>query len=135
MLGCNLMSAVVASHVAATKLSKGGLLVLTGAQAALFATPGMIGYGISKAATHHLIASLAVPGQLPEDASVLGLLPSTLDTPTNRAGMPTADFSTWTPVDEVASTLLGWVEGSVPAKSGSLMQFTTVGGKTTVSAA
>lgn len=37
---------------------------------------GMIGYGMAKAAVHQLIKSLADrKGGLPEDATVLGILP------------------------------------------------------------
>lgn len=82
----------------------------------------MVSYGISKAATNHLIAStmyvqscimdiikrcclcclhIFVPihsDALPEDAAVLGVLPITIDTPMNRKYMGDADFSSWTKV-------------------------------------
>ena len=56
----------LASHCA-TKFMKqdGGIIILTGAEAALSendtmpSTSFMIGYGLSKAATHHLTKSLA----------------------------------------------------------------------------
>lgn len=55
---------------------RGGLLTLTGALAALDATPGMIGYGIAKAAVHHLVKDLAAPnGGLPEGCKVTAVLP------------------------------------------------------------
>jgi NAD(P)-dependent dehydrogenase (short-subunit alcohol dehydrogenase family) len=54
----------------------GGLLTLTGALAALNATPGMIGYGIAKAAVHHLVQDLAESsGGLPEGCKVTAILP------------------------------------------------------------
>lgn len=57
-------------------LSSGGLLTLTGALAALDATPGMIGYGIAKASVHHLVKDLAASnGGLPEGSKVTALLP------------------------------------------------------------
>jgi len=34
------------------------------------------------------------------------VLPSTIDTPGNRAGMPGSDFSKWVPPDHIASTML-----------------------------
>ncbi len=78
----NVQSAVAASYVASKLLIEGGLLILTGANAAINPTPTMISYlffvflfklyiiylfvlfdkeryGITKAATHHLIKSLA----------------------------------------------------------------------------
>lgn len=63
----------------------------------------MIGYGLAKAAVHQLTKSLAQHGSgLPTDASVIAILPITLDTPMNRKWMPQADFSTWTPLEFVA---------------------------------
>jgi dihydropteridine reductase len=53
-----------------------GLLVLSGAKAALKATPGMVGYGMAKAAVHHLTKSLAQPTSgLPTHAKVTAILP------------------------------------------------------------
>ncbi|RQM18263.1 hypothetical protein DD237_000030 [Peronospora effusa] len=92
----NLESAFLATYLASHLLVPGGLLVLTGATAALKATPGMVSYGASKAATHHLIASAVT--ELPKDSSVLGVLPTTIDTPMNRKFMANADFSSWTKV-------------------------------------
>lgn len=63
----------------------------------------MIGYGMAKAAVHQLTRSLAGNDSgLPNDALVVSILPVTLDTPMNRKWMPKADFSTWTPLTEVA---------------------------------
>ena len=55
---------------------RGGLLLLTGAQAALQGTAGMIGYGMAKAAIHQLVSSLgAANSGLPANTSVLAILP------------------------------------------------------------
>lgn len=63
----------------------------------------MIGYGLAKAAVHQLTKSLAAEKSgLPEDSLVVSILPITLDTPMNRKWMPTADFSTWTPLSFIA---------------------------------
>ncbi|GLD91729.1 hypothetical protein PINS_up000262 [Pythium insidiosum] len=104
----NTESAVLAAHLAANVLSPRGLLVLTGAAAALQATPGMVSYGISKAGTHHLIASTV--DALPDDTTVLGVLPATIDTPTNRMYMANADFSTWTTIDSIAAKIHEWAD-------------------------
>jgi len=123
----NVQSAVASSHLAANFLRPGGLVVLTGAAAALGPTPGMVAYGITKAATHHLVSSLASPGSgLPEGSSVLAILPITLDTATNRQGMPDANFDDWTPLDVVGQLLVGWAQDPAgrPA-SGSLIKLIT----------
>lgn len=62
---------------------------------AVSGTPGMIGYGMAKAAVHHLVSSLSCPDSgLPKDSSVVAILPVTLDTPMNRKWMPNADHAT-----------------------------------------
>jgi len=103
MLKQSVWSSVLASSIASKFLKPGGILVLTGAKAALGPTPGMIGYGLAKAAIHHLTKSLADEnGGLPTGAQALSILPVTLDTPMNRKWMPKADTSTWTPLEFVA---------------------------------
>lgn len=82
---------------------RGGVLSLTGAKAALGGTPGMIGYGLAKAAVHQLVKSLAsADSGLPKGSKVNAVAPITLDTPANRGGMPNADFSSWTPLETLA---------------------------------
>ncbi|OQR86972.1 dihydropteridine reductase [Achlya hypogyna] len=128
MYSMNMESALLASHLAATKMNAGGLLVLTGSVAALNGTPDMVTYGMSKAATHHLVASAAP--KLPEAATALGILPITIDTPTNRKYMADADFSTWTPVEEIGDKLVEWAQApSARPASGGLVTVTTTGGK------
>ena len=62
-------------------------------------TAGMAGYGMAKAAVHHLTRSLAGPNSgLPEGSVAAAILPVTLDTPMNRKWMAKADQSTWTPL-------------------------------------
>jgi dihydropteridine reductase len=103
MLKQSVWSSVIASSIASKYLKPGGIIVLTGAKAALGPTPGMIGYGLSKAAIHHLTKSLADEnGGLPTGAQALSILPVTLDTPMNRKWMPKADTTTWTPLEFVA---------------------------------
>lgn len=103
MLKQSVWTSVVASSIASKFLKPGGILVLTGAKAALGPTPGMIGYGLAKAAIHHLTKSLAEnDGGLPAGAQALSILPVTLDTPMNRKWMPKADTSTWTPLEFIA---------------------------------
>ena len=57
------------SHVHSTD----GLVVLTGALGALDETPGMISYGIAKAAVHQLVLSYA--DGLPNGADICAILP------------------------------------------------------------
>ncbi|KAA3676370.1 dihydropteridine reductase [Paragonimus westermani] len=76
MLKKSVWTSCIASTVAASFLAPGGLLVLTGAEPALGATPGMIGYGLAKAAVHQLTKSLAAKGSgLPSNSHVAAILP------------------------------------------------------------
>ena len=62
----------------ATKhLSEKGLLALSGAKPCLEGTPGMMGYGMAKAAVHQLTKSLADPAKagLPPASVALAILP------------------------------------------------------------
>jgi len=111
-----------------------GLLTLTGAAAALntAATPGMIGYGVAKAAVHQLTKSLADPkGGMPEGTFVGTIMPITLDTPMNRKWMPKADMTTWTPMPFVAELFDKWLNdaGSRPS-NGTLVKLETVNSET-----
>ncbi|XP_064603120.1 dihydropteridine reductase-like [Liolophura sinensis] len=129
-------SSVLAAGLATKHLREGGLLTLPGAHPALQATPGMIGYGMAKAAVHHLTQSLAGKGSgLPDNTTVATLLPITLDTPMNRKNMPQGDFSTWTSLEFVAELLYKWAANETRPKSGSLVQLITKEGKTETVAA
>ncbi|KAK2191155.1 hypothetical protein NP493_58g03026 [Ridgeia piscesae] len=124
-------TSVIAARLAAKYLKEGGLLALTGAKPCLEGTPGMIGYGMAKAAVHQLVKSLSSEGSgLPKEAFVTAILPVTLDTPMNRKWMPKADQSTWTPLDTLAERLFKWGEGKERPANGSLVQVVTKDGKT-----
>lgn len=87
-------------------------------------TGGMVAYGVSKAATHQLIQSV-VDDFGKQGRVVLGLLPITLDTPPNRASMPKADHSSWTPLSFVAKQVLEWGVSAQRPPSGSLHRIVT----------
>ncbi len=131
MLAFNLRSAISCSFVASHCLKEGGLLVLTGAAGALKPTPTLLAYGVSKAATHQLVASLACPDSgLPKGCSVVAILPIMLDTPQNRKDMPTANFDNWTPLETVAEVFLNWSSGKDRPANGAMIQLKTENKKT-----
>ncbi|KAH8860502.1 Dihydropteridine reductase [Schistosoma japonicum] len=125
-------SSSIAASLASKYLSSSGLLVLTGAQAALQATPTMLGYGMAKAAVHQLTKSLGGQNSgLPNGSCVLAISPATLDTPMNRKWMPKANHSSWTPTEKVAELFTTWLEeASNRPKSGSIIQLITQNGIT-----
>lgn len=122
----NVISSLIATNIAVKYLKRDGLLVLIGAKSALEGTGQMIGYGMAKAAVHQLIKSLGKPEcGLPENVSVIGILPVILDTPNNRKAMPNSDFSTWTSLNFVVELIFGWTEKKNCPKSGSLVTIQT----------
>ncbi|ALC44491.1 Dhpr [Drosophila busckii] len=121
----------ISATLAAQYLKEGGVLALTGAKPALEGTPGMIGYGMAKAAVHQLTRSLAgEKSGLPNDALVVSILPVTLDTPMNRKWMPNGDFGTWTPLSFVAELFCKWIKAEERPKTGALLQLITTNGVT-----
>lgn len=116
----------IAASVATKYLCNGGLLALTGAKAALEATPDMVGYGMAKAAVHQLTKSLgAKDSGMPENSVTVAVLPKVLDTDVNRKCMPNANFSTWTPLCFVPDLLESWIKGENCPPSGSLVRLET----------
>lgn len=39
------------------------------------------------------------------------MLPETIDTESNRQGMPNADFNTWAKPEQIGQLVKGWVDG------------------------
>ena len=126
MLAMNLRTAVTTGHIASKYLAEDGLVMLTGAKAALSPTNWAIAYGATKAATHHIIKSLAAETDaLPKGASIVGILPITIDTPSNRRDMPDADVSTWTPPAAIGDKVVEWAQGTSRPEAGALVEVAT----------
>lgn len=102
----NLMTALNASRAAIPHLrkSRAGRIVNLGAIGALHPGAGMGPYAASKAAVHRLTEVLAA--ELKGSITVNAVLPSTIDTPANRAAMPDADVKSWVTPDELAEVIL-----------------------------
>jgi NAD(P)-dependent dehydrogenase (short-subunit alcohol dehydrogenase family) len=109
MLNANTISAFLCSREAARRLlaaGKGGRIVNVAARPALEPSQGAgkTAYTLSKAAVAGFTVALA------EEVASQGIwvnavVPSTMDTPANRAAMPGADYSLWPGVGEVAATI------------------------------
>lgn len=131
MIQMNLYPAAAAGYVAQQFMTfDKGLLVVLGATAALNPTPGMMGYGLSKTAAHHFVqtlgtlsgTSLASANQRKisrtmrknaeylDELTVIGILPSMLDTPSNRSADQEADTSLWVKPIDIAQEIGTWVE-------------------------
>lgn len=96
MYAMNATTCVTMTKAALPTLSTtpGAAIVNIGAGSALLAGAGMGAYAASKQAVHKLTESLAAELS-GTDCTVNAVLPSIIDTPTNRADMPDADFSQW----------------------------------------
>jgi dihydropteridine reductase len=126
------VSSVNSAKLAQTVFDKEqkGLLVLTGSSAGFTPQPAMTSYGCMKNAVHYLSASLAADDNANFTTAVL--VPETIDTPSNRAAMPDADTSTWTPLNAFAAQVAQWTEEGQEPRDGGLYLFTTKDGETEV---
>jgi NAD(P)-dependent dehydrogenase (short-subunit alcohol dehydrogenase family) len=84
--------------------TSGGRVVNVSAKPALIATAGLSAYAASKAVVAALTVSLSEE-LAKENIWVNAVVPSIMDTPANRREMPSADFSAWPKLAEVAATI------------------------------
>jgi NAD(P)-dependent dehydrogenase (short-subunit alcohol dehydrogenase family) len=121
MYALNVLTALNASQSAIPYLeaSKAGRIVNIGAMGALQAGAGMGAYAASKAGVHRLTEALAAEwkGRI----TVNAVLPSTIDTPANRASMPKADFKKWVTAEELAEVILFLASDAASAVTGALL--------------
>ena len=121
MYALNVLTALNASRAALAHLaaSSAGRIVNIGAMGALQAGFGMGPYAASKAGVHRLTEALAA--ELKGKVTVNAVLPSTIDTPANRASMPKADFAKWVSGEELASVILFLASDEASAVTGALI--------------
>jgi NAD(P)-dependent dehydrogenase (short-subunit alcohol dehydrogenase family) len=121
MYALNVLTALNASQSAIPHLqaSKAGRIVNIGAMGALQAGAGMGAYAASKAGVHRLTEALAA--ECKGRITVNAVLPSTIDTPANRASMPKADFKKWVTADELAEVILFLASDAASAVTGALL--------------
>ena len=121
MYSINLLTALNASRSALPHLaaSASARIVNVGALAALQAGAGMGPYAASKAGVHRLTEALAA--ELKGKVTVNAVLPSTIDTPANRASMPKADFAKWVSGEELANVILFLASDAASAITGALL--------------
>jgi NAD(P)-dependent dehydrogenase (short-subunit alcohol dehydrogenase family) len=121
MYSLNVLTALNASRSAIPHLvnSGAGRIVNIGAIGALQAGSGMGAYAASKAGVHRLTEALAAEwkGRI----TVNAVLPSTIDTPANRASMPRADFAKWVTPQELTEVILFLVSDAASAVTGALL--------------
>ena len=121
----NVLTAANASRAAIPHLRKSaaGRIVNIGANGAVKAAMGMGPYAASKAGVHKLTEALAEELKA-EGITVNAVLPSILDTPTNRADMPDADPTAWVAPDDLAAVILFLASEAARAVTGALVPVT-----------
>jgi NAD(P)-dependent dehydrogenase (short-subunit alcohol dehydrogenase family) len=124
MFNVNVRTAVNATRAALPLLkSPGARIVNIGAAGALKGTTGMASYAASKAGVARLTESLA--DELKDSGvTVNAVLPSIIDTPANRADMPTADFERWVKPEQIADLIVFLLSERAAAITGALIPIT-----------
>lgn len=106
MLMLNLTSVFVAARgaVPAMIAARHGRVVIIASRAVVPPSGGFIAYTAAKAGAIAFTQALAAEVKA-SGVTVNAVLPSTMDTPANRAAMPDADPRTWVPVEAVADAV------------------------------
>lgn len=122
MYSMNALTCVTMTKAAlpAILASRNAAIINIGAGSALVAGPGMGAYSASKCAVHKLTESLAA--ELSDsDCTVNAVLPSIIDTPTNRQDMPDADFEKWVKPASLAQVIVFLASAGARSISGALI--------------
>jgi NAD(P)-dependent dehydrogenase (short-subunit alcohol dehydrogenase family) len=121
LFAINVLTALNASRAAIPHLvaSSAGRIINIGAMGAIHAGSGMGPYAASKAGVHRLTEALAAEWK--GKITVNAVLPSTIDTPANRASMPKADFAKWVTAEELANVILFLASDAASAVTGALL--------------
>jgi NAD(P)-dependent dehydrogenase (short-subunit alcohol dehydrogenase family) len=86
--------------------SRYGRVVVIASRAVVPPSGGFIAYTVAKAGAIAFTQALSQEVH-PQGVTVNAVLPSTMDTPANRAAMPDSDRKGWVPVEAVADAIAG----------------------------
>lgn len=124
MLDINLVTSFLCCREAVRALRRGGAgggrIVNVSARPVVRPQAGIAAYAASKAAVAALTQSLGEE-LLAENILVNAILPSIIDTPANRRGMPDADHASWPKPAEIAQTIAFLVGPANVLTSGALV--------------
>ncbi|HTF32114.1 MAG TPA: SDR family NAD(P)-dependent oxidoreductase [Myxococcota bacterium] len=118
----NVRSVVAMSRAAlpAMLAHKRGVILNVASRAAIDRPAGLAAYSASKAAV--IVLTETLQREVANDGiRVNAIVPTTIDTPANRAAMPKADFSQWTPPDRIALILLWLASDAATTVRGGLI--------------
>ncbi len=119
MYAMNVRTAVASCRAALPHLPAGGAgrIVNVGALAAQRAGPGMAAYAASKAGVARLTEALAEELK-DRGVTVNAVLPSIIDTPTNRVDMPDAEVDRWVTPEKLAAVIAFLLSDDASAVTG-----------------
>lgn len=123
MLDINLVTSFLCCREAVRSMRRGGgggRIVNVSARPVVRPQSGIAAYATSKAAVAALTESLGEE-LLAENILVNAILPSIIDTPANRRGMPDADHAAWPKPAEIAQTIAFLVGPANILTSGALV--------------
>lgn len=98
-----------------------GKIIAVVSRAALAGAAGAGAYTASKSAALRLLESLSLEVRQ-HGVNVNAISPSIIDTPTNRADMPNADFSRWVTPEQIAETIFFLASAAGDAYHGANME-------------
>lgn len=129
MLTTNLTAAFLLSKAVLRQMVTGGTgrILHVAAWAAVEPFPGAAAYIVAKSGLLALINVLALELK-GSGVTVNAVLPTTIDTPANRASMPEADPATWTRPESIAETLLFLASDEAAQINGAAVPIGTGGG-------
>ena len=106
MLALNLTTQYVAARAVLPHMlqAASGRIVAVASRAVVPPSAGFIAYTVAKAGVIAFVQALAAETK-GRGVTVNAVLPSTMDTPANRAAMPDVDPKTWIPVEAVADAI------------------------------
>lgn len=122
MLAMNLKTAYVCTRAALPVMQrqKAGRIINVTSRPALVGGANVAAYAIAKAGVAAL--TRAVADEVRDDGiTVNAIAPSTIDTPANRAAMPSADPTRWVAVEQIAATLVFLASDAAAATTGAII--------------
>jgi NAD(P)-dependent dehydrogenase (short-subunit alcohol dehydrogenase family) len=116
----NLMTTFLCCREAVRRMSGAGRIVNVSSRAPLAPAGGSLAYTAAKGAVNAFTQALA------EEVKKQGILvnavaPGTIDTPKNRAAMPSADHTRWTRPEEIARAILWLASPDNAVTSGAIV--------------
>ena len=120
MLAANLHTAFALCRASLPRLGKGGSIVTVAARVVESSGAGVAAYAVSKAGVVALTRAIAAENRA-RGVRANCLMPGTIDTPANRAAMPKADRSSWTPPEALARLVVLLLSPDSAPLSGALL--------------